>query len=145
MFPEMEQTQPLDEAQDMVGLLGCKHTLLAHIESFINQHPQILLLRAALKPFSAQPVSVLGLLSTGLLSVLSCFHSSHTAKAQGNAAYQGHHVKYCTWAPTLLRRAREAPLLMEHFLLEGEQSQFSLPLGWHFSKSHFSFPGTSSA
>ena len=44
-----------------VGLLGCKRTLPAHVESFINWHPQILLLRAALKPFSAQLVSVPGI------------------------------------------------------------------------------------
>ena len=54
----------LDATQDIVGLLGCKHTLLAHVESFINQHPQILLLRAAPKPFSVQPVSVLGVTLT---------------------------------------------------------------------------------
>jgi len=51
----------LHATQDMIGLLGCKYTLLARIESFINPHSQILLLRAALKPFSAQPVSVLGI------------------------------------------------------------------------------------
>ena len=49
----------LDATRDTIGLLSCKHILLAHAESFINQHPQILL-RAALKPFSAQLVSVLG-------------------------------------------------------------------------------------
>jgi len=37
--------------------------LPAHVESLINQHPQILLLRAALKPFSTQLVSVLGMSS----------------------------------------------------------------------------------
>ena len=35
----------------MFGFPGCKRTLLAYVESFINQHSQILLLRAALKPF----------------------------------------------------------------------------------------------
>jgi len=54
----------LDAAQDTVGLLGWKHTLLARVESFINQHSQILLLRAALKPFSTQPVSLLGISPT---------------------------------------------------------------------------------
>ena len=42
----------LDATQYTVGLLGCKHALPAHIESFINRHLQILL-RAALKTFSA--------------------------------------------------------------------------------------------
>ena len=45
----------------MIGFLGCKHTLLAHVELLVNQHPQVLLLRAALNPFSTQPVFVLGI------------------------------------------------------------------------------------
>ncbi|KAK4821027.1 hypothetical protein QYF61_012113 [Mycteria americana] len=46
-----------------VGFLGCKHTLPGHVELLINQHPQVLL-RAALNPFSAQPVFVLGIALT---------------------------------------------------------------------------------
>jgi len=49
-----------DAAQDMVGLQGCKHTLPGHVD-LVNQHSQVLLLRAALNPFSAQPVFVLGI------------------------------------------------------------------------------------
>jgi len=41
----------LDAAQDMVGLLGCKRTLLDHINLFIHHYPQVLLLRAALNSF----------------------------------------------------------------------------------------------
>ena len=48
-------------AEDTVGFLGFRHTLPAHVELLINQHPQVLLLRAALNPFSAQPVFVLGI------------------------------------------------------------------------------------
>ncbi|KAK4818497.1 hypothetical protein QYF61_014227 [Mycteria americana] len=48
----------------MVGFLGCKWTLPGHVELLINQHPQVLLLRAALNPFSAQPVFVLGIAAT---------------------------------------------------------------------------------
>ena len=59
----------LDATQDTVGLLRCKHTLPAHVQSFINKHSQILLLRAALKSFSAQPVSVLGIVLTQDLAV----------------------------------------------------------------------------
>jgi len=44
----------------MVGLLGCERTLLGHIEFLVNQYPQVLLSRAALKPFIPQPVLVLG-------------------------------------------------------------------------------------
>jgi len=41
----------------VVGFLGCKRTLLAHVELLIYQYPQVLL-RAALEPLSAQPVLV---------------------------------------------------------------------------------------
>ncbi|PKU41108.1 hypothetical protein llap_8578 [Limosa lapponica baueri] len=50
-----------DAGQDVVGFLGCQCTLLAHVEVLIHQHPQVLLLRAALQPFSAQPVFVPGI------------------------------------------------------------------------------------
>ncbi|KAK4823520.1 hypothetical protein QYF61_003029 [Mycteria americana] len=53
-----------DAAQDIVGFLGCKHTLPGHVELLINQHTQVLLLRAALNPFSAQTVFVLGIAPT---------------------------------------------------------------------------------
>ncbi|KAK4827472.1 hypothetical protein QYF61_018708 [Mycteria americana] len=53
-----------DAAQDTVGWLGCKHTLPGHVELLINQHPQVLLLRVALNPFSAQPMFLLGIAST---------------------------------------------------------------------------------
>ena len=45
----------------MVGLLGCERTLLDHVELLIHQYFQVLLLRAALNPFSSQPASVLGI------------------------------------------------------------------------------------
>ncbi|KAK4819146.1 hypothetical protein QYF61_025826 [Mycteria americana] len=51
-------------AQDTVVFLGYKCTLTAHVELLINQYPQVLLLRAALNPFSAQPVFVLGIAPT---------------------------------------------------------------------------------
>jgi len=38
----------LDAAQDMVGFLGCKLTLPAHVELLIHQYPQVLLLGAAI-------------------------------------------------------------------------------------------------
>ena len=44
----------------LAGFLGCKGTLPAHVEPIIYQHPQVLL-RAALNPFSTQPVFVLGI------------------------------------------------------------------------------------
>ncbi|KAK4808830.1 hypothetical protein QYF61_001338 [Mycteria americana] len=48
------------QTQYMVGFLGCKHTLLGHVELLINQRLQVLLLRAAINPYSTQPVFVLG-------------------------------------------------------------------------------------
>lgn len=47
-------------------MLGCGHTLPAHIELLIHEHPQVLILRAALSAFSAQPVFVLGIASAHL-------------------------------------------------------------------------------
>jgi len=46
----------LNATKDVVGLLGHECTLPGHAELLINQHSQVLLLRAALNPFSAQPV-----------------------------------------------------------------------------------------
>jgi len=48
----------------MAGLLGCQRSLLGHVELFINQHPEVFLLRAALNPFSSQHVFVLGIALT---------------------------------------------------------------------------------
>ncbi|KAK4815509.1 LOW QUALITY PROTEIN: hypothetical protein QYF61_003067, partial [Mycteria americana] len=45
-----------DAAQDMVGLLGCEHTLLAHVQLFVHQYPQVLSCRAALDHIIPQPV-----------------------------------------------------------------------------------------
>jgi len=53
----------LDAAHDTVGFLGCRCTLLAHVELLIHQYPQVLLLRAALEPLSAQPALIIGLVS----------------------------------------------------------------------------------
>ncbi|KAK4822221.1 hypothetical protein QYF61_011862, partial [Mycteria americana] len=53
-----------DAAQDMVGFLGCEHTLQAHVQLFIHQYPQVLLRRAALNPFIPQPVLIPGVVLT---------------------------------------------------------------------------------
>jgi len=59
----------LDAAQDMLGFLGCEHTLLAHIQLFIHQYPQGLLSRAALNPFIPQPVLIPGVSQTQVQDV----------------------------------------------------------------------------
>lgn len=51
-----------DTVQDMVGFLGYLCTLLAHVELLAHQHCKIPLpRRAALDPFSAQPLFALGI------------------------------------------------------------------------------------
>ena len=45
-------------------------TLLGHAELFTHLHPNIFLLRAALNPFSAQPVLMLGVVLTHLQDLL---------------------------------------------------------------------------
>jgi len=59
-FPPPAGHAAFDAAQDMVGFLGWKHTLLAQVEILIIQHRQVLLLKAALNLFSVQTVVVLG-------------------------------------------------------------------------------------
>ncbi|KAJ7396748.1 hypothetical protein BTVI_142156 [Pitangus sulphuratus] len=53
-----------DAALDTIGLLGCKYTLLAHIQPLICQHPQDFFSGAALNPFIPQPVLILGVALT---------------------------------------------------------------------------------
>jgi len=72
----------LDAAQDLVGLLGCECTLVAHVELFIHQYPQVLLGRAALKPFIPQPVLIAGPNATKCSHLTPC--SSLFLKAQMN-------------------------------------------------------------
>lgn len=50
----------LDAAQVASGLLGCECTLPAHVQPLIQQHPHILLGRAALEMFIPQPLLIPG-------------------------------------------------------------------------------------
>jgi len=43
----------------MVGLLGCEHIFLAHVQFLAHQYPHFLLGRAAVNPFILQPVLML--------------------------------------------------------------------------------------
>lgn len=45
-----------DVAQDTVGFLGCRCTLLSHVELLIHEHTQVFLPRANFDPFFTQPV-----------------------------------------------------------------------------------------
>ncbi|KAK4815471.1 hypothetical protein QYF61_002930 [Mycteria americana] len=57
------------DPQDTVGFLGCKHTLLAHVQFFIHHYPQVLLRRAALNPFVPQSVLIQGIALTHVQDV----------------------------------------------------------------------------
>jgi len=48
----------------MVDFLSCVRTLLGHVVLLVNQHPQVLLLRAAFTLLSAHPVFVFGIAPT---------------------------------------------------------------------------------
>jgi len=50
-----------DAAQHTVGLLSCERILPGHVKLLVNQHSPVLLLGAALNPFSSQSVLVLGI------------------------------------------------------------------------------------
>ena len=60
---------PLVAAQDAVRLWGCKRTLLACVQPFVHQGPQVLLHRAALSKFS-QLVFIFGIASTLALGLV---------------------------------------------------------------------------
>jgi len=49
-LPLSDGPPSLDAAQDTLGFLGCKRTLLAHIELLVHQNPQVLC-RAELREF----------------------------------------------------------------------------------------------
>lgn len=55
---------PLVAAQDAVRLWGCKRTLLACVQPFVHQGPQILLRRDALSEIFSQPVHISGIAPT---------------------------------------------------------------------------------
>ncbi|GAB0177359.1 cAMP-dependent protein kinase inhibitor alpha [Grus japonensis] len=66
----------------MVGFLGCKHTMPAHLQFFIHQLPQVLLCRGALNPFIPQSVLVPGIALTkvqDLALVLVELHEVHVS------------------------------------------------------------------
>ena len=82
-LPRLPGHTSFDAAQDTVGFLGRRHTLPAHAEFFISQHPKVLLLRAVLNGFSTNPLYVLGIaltqvqdLSPGLVELCEVCTSS---------------------------------------------------------------------
>jgi len=63
-LPQPAGLASLDAAQDMVGLLGCKYTSVAHVQLFIHRCPQVLLGRAAFHSFIPQTVLIAGVALT---------------------------------------------------------------------------------
>jgi len=57
-LPQPAAHTSLDAAQDTVGLLGFERTLPGHVQLFFDKYSKVLLVRAALKPFSTQTVFV---------------------------------------------------------------------------------------
>ncbi|KAK4820022.1 hypothetical protein QYF61_017695 [Mycteria americana] len=59
-FPSPAGHTISDTSQDATGLLGHLGTLLAHIQAAVDQHPQVLFLRAAFQPLFPKPVALRG-------------------------------------------------------------------------------------
>ncbi|KAK4814202.1 hypothetical protein QYF61_012439 [Mycteria americana] len=59
-FPTPAGHTIFDTSQDAIGFLGHLGTLLAHSQSAINQHPQVLLCWAAFQPLFPKPVALHG-------------------------------------------------------------------------------------
>ncbi|KAK4832478.1 hypothetical protein QYF61_023525 [Mycteria americana] len=59
-FPSPAGHAIFDTSQDAIGFLGHLGTLLAHIQAAVNQHPQVLLCRAAFQPLFPKPVVLHG-------------------------------------------------------------------------------------
>jgi len=53
-----------EAAEHRVDLLGCECTLMAHVQLFMYQYPQVFFVRADLDPFILQLVLVLGVAPT---------------------------------------------------------------------------------
>jgi len=51
-----------DTSQDAVGLLGHLGTLLAHVQSSVNQHPQVHFLYTVFQPLCPKPVALPGVI-----------------------------------------------------------------------------------
>ena len=75
-LPLLTGHSSFDAPQDTVGLQGCKCMLLAHVQLFVDQDPQVLLYRAALSEFS-QSVLLSGITSTQVQHLAIGFVKPH--------------------------------------------------------------------
>jgi len=61
--PSLAGHPSVDAAQETVGLPGCKHALLAHVQLFVHQKSQVLLVRAVHNDFFSQSALISGVAS----------------------------------------------------------------------------------
>jgi len=66
-----------DAVQDTVGFLGCKGTLLAHVQHPFHQYPKVLYGRAVLNPFIPQLGLIQGILRTQVQDLTFSFAEPH--------------------------------------------------------------------
>ncbi|KAK4830186.1 LOW QUALITY PROTEIN: hypothetical protein QYF61_009213 [Mycteria americana] len=67
-----------DTNQDAIGFLGHLGTLLAHIQPAVNQHPQVILCRAAFQPLFPKPVVLHGVVVTQVQDLALGLAEPHT-------------------------------------------------------------------
>ncbi|KAK4822635.1 hypothetical protein QYF61_018587 [Mycteria americana] len=67
-----------DTSQDAIGFLGHLGTLLAHIQAAVDQHPQVLLCRAAFQPLFPKPVALHGVAVTQVQDLALGLVKPHT-------------------------------------------------------------------
>lgn len=94
-------------------LLCCELSLLGHVELLINQHTPVLLSRAVLNPFSAQPVPVLRIASTHVHLASSLFTKSR-AYESGVTAFLVH-TCVCTLSLVWFTMTEESAYFLEHY------------------------------
>ena len=63
LFTPAGHTLP-DTSQDAVGLLGHLGTLLAHVQTAVDHHPQVLFHQAAFQPLFLKPIPLHGVVVT---------------------------------------------------------------------------------
>ena len=75
-FPVPAGHPSFGAAQDTAGLLGCKHTLLAHIKSFTYQDSYVLG-RTTLTDFFCRFAYICGIISSQMQKLAFCFTEPH--------------------------------------------------------------------
>ncbi|KAK4824042.1 hypothetical protein QYF61_009633 [Mycteria americana] len=77
-FPSPAGHTITDTSQDAIGFLGHLGTLLAHIQTAVNQHPQVLFCLAAFQPLFPKPVALHGVAVTQVQDLALGLVKPHT-------------------------------------------------------------------